>query len=62
MTIYDFYKYVTEDYKNYALFLVAASIIYFVIRNLISYVTDNIVRVILTSRAPLSSITFKNND
>jgi len=65
MTIYDFYKFITEDYRHYSVFLIFAIILFFVIRNMINYCVDQLIRIILSIRAPITraaDITFDQED
>lgn len=56
MTVYDFYKFITEDYRHYSVFLIFAIILFFVIRNMINYCVDQLIRIILSIRAPITRV------
>ena len=56
MTIYDFYKFITEDYRHYSVFLIFSIILFFCIRNIINYCVDQMIRIILSIRAPIGRV------
>ena len=62
MNLLDFYKHITETIPNYLMFVVFSVIVVFAINVVISFATEQIIKIVLAIRAPINSAVTINKD
>ena len=62
MNPFDFYKHITESIPNYLMFVVFSVIVVFAINVVISFATEQIIKIVLAIRAPINSAVTINKD
>jgi hypothetical protein len=63
MNPFDFYKHITESIPNYLMFVVFSIVMIFALNVCISFVTEQIIKIVLAIRAPINSaVTIKKAD
>lgn len=57
--MFDFYKHITETIPNYLMFVTFMVVVYMLFCMCVTFVTDQLIKVILAMRAPLVAPTIK---